>query len=43
MEDDEIPIEGDEENFDNKKKDKKKDLADITKSLQNISDMWGSS
>ena len=43
MEDDEIPIEGDEENFDNKKKDKKKDLADITKSLQNISDMLGSS
>ena len=45
MEDDEIPIEGeeDEQNFDNKKKDKKKDLADITKSLQNISNMLGSS
>lgn len=45
MEDDEIPIEGEEEeeNFDNKKKDKKKDLADITKSLQNISNMLGSS
>ena len=43
--DDEIPIEGevDEENFDNKKKDKKKDLSDITKSLQNISNMLGSS